>query len=287
MPSSRRSRSMSASGTGSVVASTMSAEPAVERPTSMSAMLTPASPSMRADERRSSRAGRRCARRACGRPAGVRRVVVDVDDARLAPPSGERAGQRVPAAAHRDQVHVVDATSTSTSRAPRRRARSPAAGAFTNVTGSSLDAAEQTLQHRQCEDAGVVVGESGPRSRPRATSARRPPARRTAAQPLGQRQERAAPSRDASAALTFTAKGTNSPASASSTCSAMVSPALSCASRVRRAEVRGHHHAGQAEQRRLGRRLLVEDVERGPADPAALDGLGQRRLVDDAAPGRR
>ena len=54
----------------------------------------------------------------------------------------------------------------------------------------------------------------------------------------------------------------------------------------RGAEVRGDDDRGQPEQRRLGRGLLVEHVEPGPADVALRDGVGQGRLVDDPATGR-
>ncbi len=51
------------------------------------------------------------------------------------------------------------------------------------------------------------------------------------------------------------------------------------------AEVRRDHHRRQAEQRRVGRRLPGEDVEGGAGHPTLPDGLGQRLLVHDAAPG--
>ena len=41
----------------------------------------------------------------------------------------------------------------------------------------------------------------------------------------------------------------------------------------------------EPEQRRLGRRLGVEHVERGAGDHALADAVGERRLVDDAAAG--
>ena len=88
---------------------------------------------------------------------------------------------------------------------------------------------------------------------------------------------------DASAALTFTANGTNSPARARPTCSAIVSPALSCASRVLAPRCGVTTTSRQVEQRRLGGRLAGEHVERGAADAAVADGVGQGRLVDDAA----
>ncbi len=44
------------------------------------------------------------------------------------------------------------------------------------------------------------------------------------------------------------------------------------------------HHLGQAEQRRVGRGLGREHVERRPGHVAHPHGLGQRLLVDDAAP---
>ena len=70
------------------------------------------------------------------------------------------------------------------------------------------------------------------------------------------------------------------------TCSAMVTPGLVLGLGRRRPQVGGDHHRGQLEQRRLGGRLLGEHVEAGPLDLAGPDGLGQRLLVDDAAPGR-
>ena len=50
--------------------------------------------------------------------------------------------------------------------------------------------------------------------------------------------------------------------------------------------MRRDDHLGQLEERRLGARLLGEDVESGPGHDAVADGLGQRLLVDDAAAGR-
>jgi hypothetical protein len=49
--------------------------------------------------------------------------------------------------------------------------------------------------------------------------------------------------------------------------------------------VRRDHHLRQAEQGRVGGRLGGEHVERGAPHVTGPDGLGQGRLVDDAAPG--
>ena len=54
----------------------------------------------------------------------------------------------------------------------------------------------------------------------------------------------------------------------------------------RRAEVRRDDHVVEREQRRLGRRLLRERVDRGTAEAAVGDRGGQRVLVDDAAAAR-
>ncbi len=66
--------------------------------------------------------------------------------------------------------------------------------------------------------------------------------------------------------------------------SAIVSPALSCASRVLRAEVRGDDDLIELEQRRLGGRLGDEHVERGAGDDAVADRLGQ--LLSSTMPPR-
>ena len=50
-------------------------------------------------------------------------------------------------------------------------------------------------------------------------------------------------------------------------------------------EVRRDDDGVELEQRRLGRRLGVEHVERGAGDDALADGVGERGLVDDAAAG--
>ena len=47
--------------------------------------------------------------------------------------------------------------------------------------------------------------------------------------------------------------------------------------------MRGHHHVGEREQRRLGGRLGGEHVDRGTGDGALGERGGQRRLVDDPA----
>ena len=132
MPGSRRSSSIRPVGTASVVASTMTAEPGVGvRPTSMSAMLTPAWPS--AVPTTPIMPGRSSLRTTSMLVAGrdVGRVVVEADDAGLAPPAAEGAGDLVAAAADRDEVHVVDrrrARSTSRISTPCSLAR---VGAFT------------------------------------------------------------------------------------------------------------------------------------------------------------
>ena len=89
----------------------------------------------------------------------------------------------------------------------------------------------------------------------------------------------------ASAAFTLTANGTNSPASASCTIVAIVSPALSCASRVLAPRCGVTITDVELEQRRLGHRLGREHVERGAGDHAVADALGEVGLVDDAAAG--
>ena len=49
------------------------------------------------------------------------------------------------------------------------------------------------------------------------------------------------------------------------------------------AEVRGGDDVLELEERGVGARLLGEDVEAGGGDPAVLEGVVQRLLVDDAA----
>jgi hypothetical protein len=50
-----------------------------------------------------------------------------------------------------------------------------------------------------------------------------------------------------------------------------------------RPEVRRHHDIGEREERRIGRRLFLEDVERGPGDGPVLERVVQGHLVHDAA----
>ena len=90
---------------------------------------------------------------------------------------------------------------------------------------------------------------------------------------------------DTAPASTLTANGTKSPASASTTCSAICSPALSCASFVLAPRCGVTTTVGRLEERRVRRRLVGEDVERGAADAAVADRLGERLLVDDPAAG--
>ena len=49
--------------------------------------------------------------------------------------------------------------------------------------------------------------------------------------------------------------------------------------------MRRHHDLRQFEQRAVGARFGGEDVQAGPADVSARDGLGQRLLVDQSTPG--
>ena len=203
-------------------------------------------------------------------------------DAGLAVEPDERAGDRVVAARERDEVDVVpgeaggglahlDAALGRHLRRVHVRHR---------LVGHR---AEQALQHRQGEDAGVVVGQlalvldrRGVPATPSASAPKRLPSRSASG-----RNGRTVSV--ASAALTFTANGTNSPARAR--------PDL-LGDRVARLvlrlagagpEVRGDDDLGQVEQRRLGGRLAGEHVERGAADAAVADGVGQRVLVDDPA----
>ena len=67
--------------------------------------------------------------------------------------------------------------------------------------------------------------------------------------------------------------------------SAIVSPALSCASRVEAPRCGVTTTCSSCEQRRLGRRLGGEHVERGAGDDTVAQALGQVALVDDAAAG--
>ena len=88
----------------------------------------------------------------------------------------------------------------------------------------------------------------------------------------------------ASVAARLTANGTNSPRSASTTCSAIVWPALSCASTVDapRCGVTTTESSSNSGDSVVG--SCVEHVERGAGDAALADGVGERGLVDDAAP---
>ena len=51
----------------------------------------------------------------------------------------------------------------------------------------------------------------------------------------------------------------------------------------RRGDVRRGHDLRQSGQRLIRRRLLLEHVEAGAGDVAGLDGIGERRFVDQLA----
>ena len=216
MPSVRRSRSMSWEGTAVVVARTITADPGVGvRPTSMSAMLTPASPSsvptMPITPGRSSL--RTTSMWSAGGTSTAWSSIITMRCSPRRPPSVPAIV--VAAAAERDQVDVVG-----------RRCRADLAdldavllGQLRRVdVGDRLvaDAAEQALQHGEREDAGVVVGDLALVADLDASPARPRPAS------ANSRPSRSASGRNgrtvsfASAALTLTANGTNSPARASS-----------------------------------------------------------------------
>ena len=89
----------------------------------------------------------------------------------------------------------------------------------------------------------------------------------------------------ASVAARFTAKGTNSPRSASTTCSAMVWPALSWASTVDAPRCGVTTTVGSSNSGDSVVGSVREHVERGAGDPALAHGVGERGLVDDAAAG--
>ena len=89
-----------------------------------------------------------------------------------------------------------------------------------------------------------------------------------AAESLGERQERPHRLRDLGWRRRSRRTGTKSPASARTTCSAMVSPALSCASAVDAPRCGVTTTRGELEQRRVGGGLRGEHVEGGAADPA-------------------
>ena len=82
----------------------------------------------------------------------------------------------------------------------------------------------------------------------------------------------------------FTAVRTTSPSSAAATCSAMTTPARSCASVVEPARCGVTTTCGQLQQR-PGVRLLLEDVERCAGHLPRADRLGERGLVDEPASG--
>ena len=97
---------------------------------------------------------------------------------------------------------------------------------------------------------------------------------------------RAMPGRTSSAIAppeTFTASGTRSPPSASRTDRATDDAGLLLGLLGRGAEVRRHDDRLELEERRLGGRLLGEDVETGAGHPTVADRVGQGQLVDDAA----
>ena len=148
------------------------------------------------------------------------------------------------------------------------------------------DAPEEALEQRQGEDAGVVAGDLALVLDRRAWRCRRRRATRSSSPSRSAIGRNGRTVSEASAALTLTANGTKSPARARPTCSAMVSPALSCASCGAGAEVRGDHHRVEAEQRRLGawapwRTRRWRRRRRGPSAIASASA----GLVDDAAAG--
>ena len=82
----------------------------------------------------------------------------------------------------------------------------------------------------------------------------------------------------------LTAFVTRPPSSAAATCSATITPARSCASSVEAARCGVTTMFGACEQRARVR-LLREDVDRGAGEPARLERLDQRLLVDELAAG--
>jgi hypothetical protein len=159
-------------------------------------------------------------------------VVVDHHDALLAARPDQRARDAVPAAAQGDQVDEVggggavrlaqlDALLLGQLRRVHVGDRLVADGS--RRSPSARPGVRMRVSYRRCR----------PRSTPRASGASG-----SARQRREQPAERSASGRNgrsvslASAASTLTANGTKSPARASCTMSAIVSPALSCASRV-------------------------------------------------------
>ena len=200
---------------------------------------------------------------------------------------GQRAGDvHVPvpeAAPQGDEVHVVPG---------RRRLRlphheTPLLGHLRGVDEADRlrrHRREQTLQHRQAEDAAVVVGHLALEGqlqrlhRPAGQPAEEP------AQPLGQRQEaphglRRLPGGDVDGVGHEVAPQRQHDLLGDRL------PGLVLGLDGRGAEVRGDHHGLQLEQGALRGRLLGEHVDGGALHLTGDDGVRQRLLVDDPAPG--
>ena len=190
------------------------------------------------------------------------------------------------AAPDRDEVHVVVGRRGAWSPAPRPPARRPGSGGVHVGHRHVADPAEDALQHRQREDAGVGLGqlalvddlERG-RARPRCSATNR------RAQPLGQPRNGRAASDTAPGGDVHgeghEVVGQRQARPARRWCRPPCpGPPGWTRPRWGVTITPGRPNSG----RRRGR-LLHEDVERGAAHVAGADGVGQGLLVDDAAPG--
>ena len=158
-------------------------------------------------------------------------------------------------------------------------------GALTNVTCSSTTSLKTPLSAASCstETSSSAISPRTSTSRLAAT----PPASAVKTRPsfstsgsAGRRSSATTPP-----AWTFTASGTNSPASARRTERATDDAGLVLRLDRRGAEVRGDDDLVEGEQRRVGARLGREDVEPRPGDRPGREGLREGVLVEQAAAG--
>ena len=213
----------------------------------------------------------------------VARVVVDEHDALLATAARQRPGDHVPIAAHGDQVQEVD------------RCRRRHLFHFDAVLDDELRCVdvrnglvahrtEDPLQHRQRQDAGVVLGEVAfvadlQLRRHTFGQAREQPAER-----LTQRQERL----DALGRFgSVDVDGEWHELAGQGELDHLGDGVAGLVLRLsrRRAEMRCDDHGIEPEQRALGHRLGREHVERGTTDAAGAYRLGEIVLVDDPTAG--
>ena len=156
------------------------------------------------------------------------------------------------------------------------------AGALTNVTGSSITE-ENSPRNAESRSTPTSSEASSPRTcteMDTGSSAESTPISKPS---LRTRSSHGATSSPTTPPPTFTASGTNSPASASFTLSATSVPARSCASAVDAPRCGVTTTCGRSNNGLSVRRFGGEHVESRSADVSAGDGFGKRLLDDQAA----